>query len=206
MDWPAIGFLLAAATAVFVMVWLQQGRPREGNEDAGDEDGPQQTEDEKRPKMGPVSETAGPYSSASRTGSEMRTFVKCGALWLQIVGVLLLLGGAGCTLMGAGWMVAPHSDETHFFFDIGGGLFAVGLIGLAIGAGHVTAGIGMWYQRTWGRGLGAALGAGGLILTAWVWLHEPGSWVLVVPALAYGLTFAAALIWYPDPPVGPRSH
>ena len=82
----------------------------------------------------------------------------------------------------------------------------MGLIALAIGAGHVAAWLGMSSERTWGRWFGAALGAAGLILTALVWYDEPAvPWMLSVPALVYGLTLAAAVVWYPHPPPGPPS-
>jgi len=136
----------------------------------------------------------------------MRDFVKVWAAFLGIVGVLLLLGGAGCTVVGLTGRQPGGADYPPFGSEFYGDLRAMGLIALAIGAGHVVAGVGMWNQGTRGRWLGAALGAGGLILTAWVWYHEPAvPWMLSVPALAYGLTLAAAIVWYPDPPVGPRS-
>jgi hypothetical protein len=76
-----------------------------------------------------------------------RDFVKVGALLLLIVGALLLLGGALLCLLGASWLAEPSYDYSPFDSDAGLRLLAMGLIPLALGAGLLVTGMGMWNRR-----------------------------------------------------------
>lgn len=127
----------------------------------------------------------------------MRVFVKLGALWLLLMGTALSLGGAFLTMLGVAVVAAPSDQYTLLHSDDGRVFLAMGVLTLAMGIGHVAAFAGMWNLRTWGRWLGAATGASGLVGMAWYWGQYPTFWVPVVPACAYGQTLVVAIAWLP---------
>ena len=129
----------------------------------------------------------------------MHRWVRLGTcIWLGLVGGWLLLAGAGLLLVST----PSPTLSLHLDWLVGPGL-TVG----AIGAAHLMACRVVWKQRTWGRWLAAVLAVAGLIIAAVGWY---GQWVdaslWIMLALGYGLTLAAALVWYPHPLPGPRPH
>jgi hypothetical protein len=131
----------------------------------------------------------------------MRYVVKTGALWLLIVGVLLMLPGG--ILVGGGTYVTtgPCFESVFIECDDGPAIVALGLLVLAVSVAHLAAFVGVWNRRSWGRWLGAVLAIAGIAICAALmsadWVGD--AWSLpVVPVLGYGLTFVGLFTWYPD--------
>lgn len=125
--------------------------------------------------------------------------VRLGALWLLILGVLLMLTGWLAVFLGAALASVTCAGGATWCDD---GLVstAFGLLVLAVSVAHLAAFVGVWNRRSWGRWLGAVLALAGIAICAALmsadW--EGVAWSLpIVPVLGYGLTFIALFAWYP---------
>ena len=131
----------------------------------------------------------------------MGYIVRLGAVWLGIVGAWLLIAAFGLALVGIA------SNESVSGLDTSG-LIALALIPLVVGAPHMTAAVGVWRRRTWGRWLGAGLGGVGLVVALFgvsVNIAQGGTGiVLLAPvAVGYGLALVGSVMWYPTDPPAP---
>jgi hypothetical protein len=182
MDWSAIGLLAGATTLFFVLASLGRG------------------------KLGPSDDD----SDEACDCRPVPRLVKLGAVWPFIVGVPLFVVGGLMLASGLMGLVGDAADPsfctqaTPFACNLARGLITAGPVVIGLGVVHLATGAGMWHGRTWGRWLGAGLGALGLVGAAWYAGQYAGqaSWddaiVLgVALASAYGLTLVAAILWYP---------
>jgi hypothetical protein len=125
----------------------------------------------------------------------MAYIVRLGAIWLGIVGALLLSAGVLATFIGLG----PAGPESGL--DFGDFLVAGGLIGLVVGAPQMAAAVGVWRRRTWGRWLSGAVGGIGLAFALLAVIVGSGGLGAVIMAVGYGLALVGSVTWYPtDPP------
>jgi hypothetical protein len=124
----------------------------------------------------------------------MAYIVRLGAVWLGIVGTLVLLAGGLVTFFGLG---SAGSESGR---DLSGLIVVGGLIGLVVGTPHMAAAVGVWRRRTWGRWLSGAVGAIGLAYALLIVIVGTGGFGVIM-AVGYGLALVGSVTWYPtDPP------
>jgi peptidoglycan/LPS O-acetylase OafA/YrhL len=126
----------------------------------------------------------------------MRYIVRLGAVWLGIVGALLLIVGLVSFWLGS----SPEDDNFAWEADL---MRFIGLFGLVVGAPHMAAAVGVWRRRTWGRWLGAGLGGIGLALAALLAMSVYNREIGVMMAVGYGLALIGSVVWYPTEPPTP---
>jgi hypothetical protein len=125
----------------------------------------------------------------------MAYIVRLGAVWLGIVGALLLFAGVLATFIG---LVSAEPESGP---DVSGLFVLGGLIGLVVGTPHMAAAVGVWRRRTWGRWLSGAVGGIGLAFALLGVIVGSGGLDLVIMAVGYGLALVGSIMWYPtDPP------
>src|SRR5512139_3307720 len=96
----------------------------------------------------------------------MRYAVKIGALWLLILGVLLLLPGGLLVALGTVFATAPCVESAFIGCDDGPPIVAFGLLVLAVSVAHLAAFVGVSTRRSWARWLGAAIAFAGTVICA----------------------------------------
>jgi hypothetical protein len=80
--------------------------------------------------------------------------VTIGSIWLILVGILQVLAGAGCGLLGAGASSQSGQDPTGLVGVLGGSLLIFGGIAVVLGILQLASGAGALGGRGWARWIG----------------------------------------------------